>query len=327
MRFVSSSLSAGFLIGLFVLIPGLNAIRFWTESRFLRYPKDYSHRSVEEVTADWNLYKKLAAGGRRLPGSDRLRSRPISRDAAPAAADDVIERYANSSNPSIADFDWKKAQISLMHALDLDQGDHSAKGKLALCNAYLYLLQKPPSVKMAKAGFEEAASYLPRSPDPHLGLARINIYAFRNIGAAIAELHQAERMGFKLGPREMEQQADGYLARAQSELLQAERVSSASPARKRATCRWRTGTWRGPPTLYEPIDGFSNVNSNLQRLYVDRSKEEQLQAGYELAARQRRRRWRETQKLGAPNRRRARAVRGKRRASGAVNCLGRREPR
>ena len=29
----------------------------------------------------------------------------------------------------------------------------------------------------------------------------------------MAEFHQAERLGFKIGPREMEQQADGYLAR------------------------------------------------------------------------------------------------------------------
>jgi hypothetical protein len=290
LRFVSSSLSAGFLIGLFVLIPGLNAIRFWTESRFLRYPKDYSHRSVEEVTADWNLYRSLEREASFLAPIASVRA-PF-RASLVAAADDVIERYANSSNPSIADFDWKKAQISLTHALDLDQGDHSAKGKLALCNAYLYLLQKPPSVKMAKAGFEEAASYLPRSPDPHLGLARINIYAFRNIGAAIAELHQAERMGFKLGPREMEQQADGYLARAQSELLQAERVSRTSPAQEARYLSMAHRDLERASTLYEPIDGFSNVNSNLQRLYIDRSKEEQLQAGYELAARQRRRRWR-----------------------------------
>jgi len=208
-----------------------------------------------------------------------------------AAADDVIERYANSSNPSIGAFDWKKAQICLTHALDLEPSDNSVRGKLALCNAYLYLLREPPAAKMARADFEKAASYLPRSPDPHLGLARINIYILRNIGGGVAELHQAERMGFKLGPREIEQQADGYLARAQNELVQAERVSRTSAAQEERYLSMARRDLERATALYEPIDGFSNVNSSLQRLYIDRSKEEQLRASYELA-KQRRRRWR-----------------------------------
>jgi serine/threonine protein kinase len=289
-RFVLFSVTTGFLIGLLLLVPGMEAVRFWIESRPLRHPKDYSHRSVQEVTADWSLYRSLEREANFLA--------PIAYVRAPfqasliAAADDVIERYANSSNPSIADFDWKKAQICLSHALDLDQDDHSARGKLALCNAYLSLLQEPPAAKIAKVGFEEAASYLPRSPDPHLGLARINIYFLRNIGGAIAELHQAERMGFKLGPRELEQQADGYLARAQSELLQAERVRKTSAAQEARYLSMAHRDFERAAALYEPIDGFSNVNVNLQRLYMDRTKQEQLQASYELAAKQRRRRWR-----------------------------------
>ena len=290
LRFVLISVTTGFLIGLLLLVPGMEAVRFWTESRPLRHPKDYSHRSVQEVTADWNLYRSLEREANFLTPIAHVRV-PF-RTSLIAAADDVIERYANSSNPSIADFEWQKAQICLNHALDLEQGDHNVRGKLALCNAYLYLLQEPPAVKMAKAGFEEAASYLPRSPDPHLGLARIHIYFLKNIGGAIAELHQAERMGFKLGPREMEQQADGYLARAQRELLQAERVSKTSPAQQARYLSMARRDLERATALYEPIDGFSNVNLNLQRLYLDRSKEEQLQANYELAAKQRRRRWR-----------------------------------
>ena len=90
----------------------------------------------------------------------------------------------------------------------------------------------------------------------------------------------------------MAQQADGYLARAQSELLQAEGVSKTSPAQEARYLSMAHRDLERAIALYEPIDGFSNVNSNLQRLYADRSKKEQLQADYELAARQRRRRWR-----------------------------------
>src|SRR5262249_60506785 len=76
----------------------------------------------------------------------------------------------------------------------------------------------------AQAGFQAAAALTPRSPDPHLGLARVQVYYLHNAGAAAAEFHQAERLGFKLGPREMEQEADAYLARARAELAQAERA-------------------------------------------------------------------------------------------------------
>ena len=290
LRFVLLSLTAGVLIGLLLLVPGIQAIRFWIESGSIRHFKDYSHRSVEEVAADWKLYRSLERGANFYTPMDSIRV-PFRTNLI-AAADDVIERYANSSNPSIAAFDWRKAHLCLTHALDLEKGDHSVRGKLALCSAYLYLLQEPPAAKMAKAGFEEAASYLPRSPDPHLGLARINIYILRNIGGGVAELHQAERMGFKLGPREMEQQADGYLARAQSELVQAERFSRMSAAQEERYLSMARRDLERATTLYEPIDGFSNVNSSLQRLYLGRSKEEQLRASYELAARQRRRRWR-----------------------------------
>ena len=66
-----------------------------------------------------------------------------------------------------------------------------------------------------------AASLMPRSPDPHLGLARIDVYSLKNIGKAMAELHEAQRLGFEPGPREIEEEADGYRFRATAELNEA----------------------------------------------------------------------------------------------------------
>jgi eukaryotic-like serine/threonine-protein kinase len=288
-NFVLSSLAAGFLIGLFLLLPGVRAVRFWSESGPLQRPKDYSHRSMAEVGADWNLYKKLERTSTFLGPISTVRQ-PF-RASLVAAADDVIEHYDNSSDPSIAHFDWQKAQFCLARALELDPSDNNAKGKLALCDGYLSLLRNPPAAKAAKASFEEAASYLRRSPDPHLGLARLYVYSLRNVGSAVAEFHQAERLGFKLGPREMEQQADGYLARAQFELLQAERARKASRPEEARYLSQAHRDFERANALYEPIDGFSKVGPNLQHLYKGRSRQEQLQADYELA-KQRRRLWR-----------------------------------
>jgi serine/threonine protein kinase len=291
-NFAISALAAGFLIGLFLLVPALHAARFWSENGPLRHTKDYSHRSVAEITADWNLYRRLERESSFLGSISTVRE-PFHASLI-AAADDVIQRYADSADPSLADFDWPKAQLCLRHALDIDKSDNSAKGKLALCNGYVSLLGGPGGAQSAKASFEEAESYISRSPDPHLGLARLYIYSLRNMGSAVAEFHQAERLGFKLGPREIEQQADGYLARAEFELRQAERLSKISAAQEAHYLSLARRDFERAGNLYEPIEGFSNVSLNLQSLYKDRSRQEKLQADYE-AARQKRlrvRRWR-----------------------------------
>ena len=291
-NFAITALVAGFLIGLFLLVPALHAARFWSENGPLRGAQDYSHRTVAEIASDWNLYKRLERESGYFSPISAIRE-PFHSSLI-ATADDVIDRYTNSANPSLTDFDWKKAQLCLMHALDIEKNDNSAKGKLALCEGYISLSADPAAPAAAKASFEEAMSYIPRSPDPHLGLARIYVYSVRNMGSAVAEFHQAERLGFKLGPREIEQQADGYLARAQFELHQAERVSKTSPLQEAHYLTLARRDFERARNLYEPIEGYSNVGLNLQSLYKDRSREEKLQADYELAKqkRPRARRWR-----------------------------------
>ena len=153
-------------------------------------------------------------------------------------------------------------------------------GKLSLVNGYAVLLQAPQdeaTARRAKASFEEAQSYLPRSPDPHLGLARLYVYNLRNVGRAVAELTDAERLGFKAGPREFEQQADGYLVRGEQELQQAQRAHlTRQEAGKYLSLA--QGDLERARNLYEPIAGFSNVSANLNRLYRDRATEQSLQA-------------------------------------------------
>jgi len=54
-----------------------------------------------------------------------------------------------------------------------------------------------------------------------LALAYLYTYAFRNAGKVASELNEAERRGFRPGPREFEQQADAYVFRAEYEIRQA----------------------------------------------------------------------------------------------------------
>lgn len=275
------AVAIGAVVGSLVYIESAYAYRFWRESKPLRAPHDYTRRSVADVNADWDLYKALERRnfplGRFSPVG--WLSQPL-RSSYLAAADDVIEQYRNSSEASPRDFDWQKVRVCLQHAAELES-DAAVKGKLALTAGYLVLLENPQTehtAARAKASFEEAISYLPRSPDPHLGLARLDVYAFRNVGRAVAELSNAERLGFKPGPRELEEQADGYLLRAEQELQQAQRAKAAKNPESVKYLSQAQGDLERARNLYEPIAGFSNVSANLNRLYRDRAKEQLLEA-------------------------------------------------
>ncbi len=113
------------------------------------------------------------------------------------------------------------------------------------------------------------SALLPRSPDPHLGLARIDVYSLKNIGKAMAELHEAQRLGFEPGPREMEEEADGYRFRATAELNQARKEARSARPRKQRYLRLAQRDFDRARQLYEPIEGFSNVSVALRQVDDD----------------------------------------------------------
>ena len=129
-------------------------------------------------------------------------------------------------------------------------------------------------------------------------MARVHIYAFHNVGRALAEFHEAERLGFHPGPREFAQQADGYLYRAEQELrLWQNATAKTAQAHYLALADRDFGRARD---LYEPITGFSNVSDNLDQLYRDEEHEREIQAARDKAKQRaaakyryaRQRRWR-----------------------------------
>ena len=112
--------------------------------------------------------------------------------------------------------------MCLQHALDMDPTDRGAQGKLALVNGYLDLLQANAGQREQRPALLRPRRRSFRKPFLSFRVARIRIWAWRestfirskNIGKAMAELHEAERLGFEPGPREMEEEADGYRFRA-----------------------------------------------------------------------------------------------------------------
>jgi hypothetical protein len=147
-----------------------------------------------------------------------------------------------------------------------------------LCDGYFNLAQNPhpPKASLSIDSFRQAASYLPRSPDPHLGLARLYIYAFHNVGEALAEFQQAQRLGFTLGAREMAQQADGFLYRSEWELSHARRVAAKDQEEAGKWLEMARQDIEKSRKLYEPLLGFANVSASLEQVYTDRNEQIQL---------------------------------------------------
>ena len=274
----------GLLAGLVVCVPGGYYYRFHRESAPLDHAADYKRASVAAINADWDLLQRIDRQNAFLGGySPAIRLTATMRSRVIDAADDVIERYRNNSDSTLEHFDWHKAIVCLEHALELERNDTAARGKLALSNGYANLARansetgdaRRASINAAQENFQEACSLIPRAPDPHLGLARIYVYSLKNTGKALAELHEAERLGFQPGPREMEEEADGYRFRASAELAEAKRVREKSKTLAQRELRLAQRDFDRARQLYEPIAGFSGVSVALREVDDDdRAREE-----------------------------------------------------
>jgi hypothetical protein len=296
---VAVALLAGVLAGLMVFVPLVYYLRVYNEVTPLRASRDYAHEAPAAIDTDWELYQDLKKRTQFLGvlsplsfAEGRIRTNLVS------AADSIIDGYRASASTSPADFDWARARKCLRYALQIDPSDNKVKGKLALADGYVNLIQveaaapklrNNPNPRLPKASlsidsFRQAASYLPALPDPHLGLARLNVYAYHNIGEADAEFQQAEQLGYHLGPREQVQRADGYMFRSQYELAKARR---AAPKNKDEAEHWLQmcrDDIENARKLYEPLVGFSNVSTNLEQL--DQIKLEQADLETQSAASQ-----------------------------------------
>ena len=143
------------------------------------------------------------------------------------AANQVLEEYRTSSDPSLHDFDWQKAEVCLERAVELGSRDDNTLGKLALTEGYAVLERlgggQYADVAAARLGeharerFANAAMLMGGDPAPHLALARLYVYSRPSVEQAVSEFQAAARLGAFLGPREIEQQGDAYRLRALDE--------------------------------------------------------------------------------------------------------------
>jgi serine/threonine protein kinase len=274
----SLALLAGVLTGLAFFLPITTYLHSREISRALTERKDYIALPASELAADWQDYQTIKHGSswwtRVFPpaeAEDRFRANLLE------SANNAIGRFRWSSDDRLENFDWARSRLCLLYALEIDSTSKRARGQLHLCDGYLTL--EHPGHSQALLGirsFQRAEALLPQSPDPHLALARAYL-AIPNIGAALAEFHQAEQLGYDLGPREMEEEADGYLERGEAEL---NRAKDMPPENHQEAAKWlrlARGDMDRARSLYEPIAGFGHVNTNLERMDSDEGEEGQLE--------------------------------------------------
>jgi hypothetical protein len=161
-----------------------------------------------------------------------------------AEADRVFEAYANSANASLDAFDWQKAEVCLVRAVDLGARDDRTLERLALSRGYA-TLERLSGAQYSEGAmtqlrlyvrdqFQDATRRLPRDPAPHLALARLYTYSLPDSAKALAEFAAAQQLGARLGPREIRQREDAAHLKAREAAARA----AAQKAKRRAR-RWR----------------------------------------------------------------------------------------
>jgi serine/threonine protein kinase len=253
------------LTGLLVFMSTSYFWRYWTASRQIEANLDYAARPIAAINADWALYKDLQRQFSFLHGYspvDRLQG-PL-RMAYTQAAADVLDSYDRGTDPALRHYDWKKAELCLSRARDLGASNQPSLARLALAQGYAGMLRimdwtghdatELESLRHAvRDHFAEAAQNAPDWPDPHLGLARIYLYSLPDYDRALDELDIADHLGYRRGPREIEQRADAL--------------------RLRGLARMRAGNTEGARAdfaaargLYQTIPGFSLADYHLRQI-------------------------------------------------------------
>lgn len=239
-----------------------NEVRVWKQGDQLKHELD-SERLTDMNTA-WARYESLS-GHSNLPvvlNSPRnsLREKLVS------YADRIINEYRDNDTPTVREKDWQRAQGVLAKALELSPGDKKVKGKLRLCEGHISRIRGVWNE--AKAKFDEARDLMPKSPDSHLGLARLYVYGLKDIEKAEKEMREAERHGHPMGKREKAQLADGYRDRGDAWVREAERAPNQS--QEEEYLRRADDDYARSEDLYQEITPFGNASTMLGRIYISR---------------------------------------------------------
>ena len=265
MRRIGNTVAA--VIGVTVLAAAGNEARVWGEARGLRV--DIATRPPTDTAALWTRFEALSR--QSLLGLGVVGVRGPLRDRLSAQAERVIGNYRHNA-PAVRESNWIEAGSWLTSALTLDPSDRGLAARLRYCEGHLQRIEaearkrkKLPAtdpLNEAVARFEEAARLDRGWPDPYLGLARVYIYGLEDLDKAIAALDEAERRGYRGGAREIAQLADGYRARADRHIKDADALDGL-PQQLESLNR-AASDLRQAIDLYQKAAGFGDAGTSLR---------------------------------------------------------------
>ena len=260
LRMAAAALVALFLAGVFTVV---YEVRMLNNASALATQIDSGRLGMESART---AYEALAQ--RSLFSWPLFPARRSLRNRYTAEADRVIADYREASESTpVYTRDWRRAQTALGSAMNLAPDDQSIRGKYRLISGFLALKAKRVDLKEARSDFEEARSLLPDSPDPHLGLAQIQM-SQGNLDQAEEELNQAKRDGFRAGRREQKDLADGYKARGEKLLAEAHRARDIVQMQR--TIKQADSDLAHAEELYNSVAPFLNGVQMAERVSLER---------------------------------------------------------
>ncbi|HLH03536.1 MAG TPA: serine/threonine-protein kinase [Bryobacteraceae bacterium] len=257
-----AALLAGVLAGLLLFLPLAYHLRLERISQTLNRQKDYSRLTAADLASDWRVFQMMrsrSAWWRRLVSTEAAEARFRSNLFYSAGAATDAFRRGQEVN-------WAQARLCAWYELQLDPQNRQALGHFHLASAFVDASSPKKSTGESYREFRKALLLLPRSPVPHLGLARLYTYRAHNVGAAVAEWQRAQALGYQLRARELEQEGDAYLYRAEQEFDRARGLPSDAKAEALRAVRLAESDFERARSFYQPINGFSQSGANLERI-------------------------------------------------------------
>lgn len=228
------------IIAIFFLILFLGAGTFavsqyfvWQNARQLAH--DLESEKQQNLDAAWQEYAKLSS--RSHVPFILWSAESALRDRLMGDADRTIVKAEESDGPAVMESEWVHARNEVARALELAPSDKTIHGKLRLIDGHLARIRGTARhdarlLEESRQDFQDAASYMKKSPDPWLGLARLYIYSLHNMDEAEAAFKEAERRGHGISKRETAELADGYRYDGERTAVMGDRASARADAER-----------------------------------------------------------------------------------------------
>lgn len=228
---------------------------------------DLKSEKQKDLDAAWRRYSQLAS--RSHVGISLWSARDALSNRFMNDVDHVIARYEEPDPPLVPESDWMRAQTEASHALQLEPNDKDIHGKLRLINGHLARIRgtarhDSKMLEESRQDFEDAAQYMKKSPDPWLGLARLDIYSFHDLDGGAAAIKEAERRGHEIGKRETAELADGYRYQGERAIELGNAARNTSDAQRYYDLADQN--LNHARELYESILPWAGAAANLQRI-------------------------------------------------------------